>query len=192
MSSICTYYDADTNNILDIIPHELDDETKANISLFWQQPISQKILKALSTKGSMTITTLAQELGHSVSTIHENIKKLEQKKLISTEISYEKKKQRVITSHILFATKSPRFKESLSRFFQGLWINSKDTNDIISYLQKHSEKKHTAEQISAGTNIPIHRVEIALSNWDSIITRGVSQMNKEQPFIKEVTYQAKL
>lgn len=191
MSTICVYYESENNNILDIVPHEVDDELKANITKSWQQPICQKILKALSTNNSMTISSLASELGHSVSTIHENIRKLEQQELISTNISYEKKKQRVITSNILFATKSPKYKEALSKFFQGLWVNSKDSNTIIEYLEKNKPKKFTVAELSAGTNLPIHRVEIALSNWDNIITRGVSQVNKEQPFVKEVTYHAK-
>lgn len=191
MTSICVYYESENNNILDIVPHQINDEIKANIVKSWQQPVSQKILKALSSTNNMTISSLAKELGHSVSTIHENIKKLEQLQIIQTTISYEKKKQRVITSNVLCATKSPKFKEALSKFFQGLWVNSKDTNVIMDFLQKHKPKKFTIEQISASTNLPVHRVEIALSNWDNIITRGVSQVSKEQPFVKEVTYYAK-
>ena len=70
MSDICVYYEAETGNIIDIIPHEVEDETKADINKSWQQPISQKILKTLSANEHMTISTLAKELGHSVSTIH--------------------------------------------------------------------------------------------------------------------------
>ncbi len=173
------------------MPHELDDDIKATITKYWQQQISQKILKTLSSQGQMTISSLAKELGHSVSTIHENIKKLEGEQLITTAISYEKKKQRVITPNILFATKSPKYKEAISRFFQGLWVNSKDTTLIMDFLEQQKPKKLTVEEISAGTKLPVHRVEIALSNWDTVITRGISQLNKEKPFVKEVTYHAK-
>jgi DNA-binding Lrp family transcriptional regulator len=191
MNSICVYYESESNNIIDIMPKDLEQEYKSNIAKIWQQPISRKILKALSMQEHMTISTLAKELGHSVSTIHENIKKLEDKKLISSTISYEKKKQRLITSNILFATKSPKYKESLSKFFQGLWVNSKDSKKILTFLEKNKTKEFSVPQISAGTKIPVHRVEIALSNWDNIITRGISQVNKKQPFIKRITYQAK-
>lgn len=191
MNTICVYYETESNNILDIVPHDISDEIKATITKYWQQQVCQKILKALSAQDQQTISGLAKELGHSVSTIHENIAKLEQEKLIQTNISYEKKKQRVITTNILFATKSPKYKEAISKFFQGLWVNSNDTNEIIEFLSENPTKKYTSTEISAGTKIPIHRVEIALSNWDNIITRGVSQINKEQPFIKEVTYRAK-
>ena len=97
----------------------------------------------------------------------------------------------MITTNVLFATKSPKYKESLSKFFQGLWVNSQDNTIIIEYLQKNKLQKYSIPQISAGTQLPIHRVEIALSNWDNIITRGITQAKKEQPFLKEVTYQAK-
>lgn len=189
--NICVYYEGQNKSIIDIIPHDLEEKQKANIAKFWQQPIMQKILIALSEGKTMTLSMLAEELGHSPSTIHDAIKRLEEAELISTEISYKKKKQRIIRSHVLFVTKSPKFKEALAKFFQGLWVDSQDTNAIITFLKENSNNRYSAEEISAALHIPVDRVELALSNWDSIITRGLSQINKEVPFTKRITYQSK-
>ena len=59
MNTICVYYEAESNNILDIVPHDTSDDIKANITKYWQQQVSQKIFKALSAQDQHTISGLA-------------------------------------------------------------------------------------------------------------------------------------
>ena len=85
----------------------------------------KNILILLSNEGEITVPRIKETIGHSMSTLHENIKKLEDADLISTKMVYKLKKQKIIEPKILFATKNPKYKTKLKRFFQGLWVNSK-------------------------------------------------------------------
>lgn len=183
----CVYYDNHTDAIIDFFPTEIPAELKNTITTFWTQDIPQKILKALSIS-EMTMQELKGKIGHSNSTLHENILKLEEAGLINTQIIYEGNKIRVLSPKILFVTKNPEFKTRVQKFFQGIWVDSEKNKQIIEYLQDNPDKFFSADQIAAKTGIPVDEVEIVLGNWDSQVTRSLSDFLKSKPFEKKVLY----
>ena len=188
---ICIYYHSRSMQLIEILPKQLSAAKKSAIENIWTAEIPRKILIALSAEGMMNASALAKHIGHSMSTTHENLKKLENEGLIQTKIIYEKNKQRMITPTVLCVTKNSRTKEALQRFFQGLWVNSRKTQQIIDALNSKPDTFMTAEEISTKTGIPVDEVEILLNNWDSQLTRGVSGFLKEAPFEKKVLYKGK-
>jgi DNA-binding PadR family transcriptional regulator len=183
----CVYYDNQTGSILDFFPQDVPAEIKNRIITSWSQEIPRKILKELSTS-EMTMQELKNRIGHSNSTLHENIKRLEEAGLIHTQIVYEGNKIRILAPRILFVTKNPEHKSKVQRFFQGMWVDSDKNGTIVRYLQDNPDKFFTADQIAAKTNIPVDEVELILSNWDSQFSRGLSDFLKQRPFEKKVLY----
>ena len=59
-------------------------------------------------------------IGNSVSKLHENIRRLEDYKLIQTNMVYKEKKQKIISPMVLCVTKNPKYKTVLKKFFQGI------------------------------------------------------------------------
>ncbi|MEM4260446.1 MAG: hypothetical protein QXG00_04375 [Candidatus Woesearchaeota archaeon] len=187
----CVYYDQKTKQILDYLPKDMDLKVRKQIDEFWNQEIPRKILITLSEHEINSIPELKNFVGHSMSTLHDNIRKLENGGLIETQLTYVENKKRKIKPIVLFVTKNPKFKVSIQKFFQGLWIDSEKTNTIIHFLQKHSDRFYSAEEISAKTKIPVDEIEMLLSNWDSITTRTLSNIMMERPFEKKVMYKGK-
>jgi biotin operon repressor len=183
----CVYYDAQTEDIIDFFPTEIESGAKARIMNFWSQDIPRKILKELSGQ-AMTMQELKSKIGHSNSTLHENIKKLEEAGLIHTEIIYEGNKIRVLAPRILFVTKNPEFKVKVQKFFQGMWINSDHNKKVIDFLQDSPDKFFSVDQIAAKTGISVDEVELILSSWESKVTRAISDFRKDKPFEKKVLY----
>jgi DNA-binding Lrp family transcriptional regulator len=188
---ICIYYDEKKGEILDILPKNLDAQKKNAIESMWIQYIPRKILLMLSGRENITAPQIKNEIGHSMSTLHDNIKRLEDADLIKTEMVYTQNKQRLINSNILCVTKSPKHKEKIKKFFQGMWVDSSKTQKILDFLNNDPNKYYTPEEISLNTKIPVDDVELLLSNWDSIMTRGVSALTREVPFEKKVMYKGK-
>jgi biotin operon repressor len=183
----CVYYDGATEAVVDFFPTEITADLKGKIITFWNQEIPRKILKELSTQ-DMTMQELKNKIGHSNSTLHENIKKLEEAGLINTEIIYEGNKIRVLSARMLFVTKNPEFKAKVQRFFQGMWVDSDKNKKVIDFLQENPDKFFSSDQIAAKTGIPVDEVELILTNWDSQVTRALSDFMKQKPFEKKVLY----
>lgn len=188
---ICIYYEQKNKHIIDILPKNLNNKILSDIQKCWQRRIMREILIVLTKTEETTLSSLAKEINHSTSTIHENVEALERLELIESKISFKKKKQRIIKSKIICVTKNPKFKEKLKKFFQGIWIDDEQTKKIIDFLKENKHESFTAEKISAILQIPVDDVKLNLSNWDSPLTRGVSFYNKEPPFEKEITYRGK-
>ena len=182
----CVYYDH-TGAIVDFFPAEIPVQLKQAITSFWNQEIPRKILKEVSGD-DMTMQELKKRIGHSNSTLHENILKLEEAGLLDTHIIYEGNKIRVLRPKILFVTKNPEFKARVQKFFQGMWVDSEKNRKIIDFLQDSPDKFFSADQIAAKTGIPVDEVEIILGNWDSQVTRSLSDFLKSKPFEKKVLY----
>lgn len=187
----CVCYEAEKNNIIGYLPSDIKDSIKNKILEAWNQKICRDILKTLSEKGEMTAPEIKEKIGHSASTLHENIKKLEDLDLIESEMSYKGNKKKIIKPKVLCITKNPKYKERFQRFFQGLFVDSDKTKKIIEFLDKHPKKYFSIEEISARTKIPSDEIEILLNNWESQITRSLSNFLREKPFEKKVLYKAK-
>ncbi len=188
----CVYYDRRTDQILDFLPQPFDNSFKAKITDLWSQEIPRKILKLLADKDSLTIPRIKAEIGHSMSTLHENIRKLEGAGLIRTEMIYTRNKQKVIKPAVLFVTKNPKFKESIVSFVnKGLWVNSKKTRRIIAFLDQHPDKYFSVEELSTRLKMPVDEIQVLLDNWDSQVTRAFTDFLKERPFEKRVLYRSK-
>lgn len=183
----CVYYDNNTETIVDFFPPDTPTQLKSVATTFWNQEIPKKILKTLSA-GDMTMQELKGVIGHSNSTLHEHILRLEEAGLIHTNIIYEGNKIRTLSPRMLFVTKNPELKSKIQKFFQGIWVDSEKNKKIINYLQDNPDKYFTADQIAAKTNVPVDEVEIILSNWDSQVTRALSDFLKQKPFEKKVLY----
>lgn len=183
----CVYYEPKTEAIVDFFPTDIPAELRNKVIAAWNQEIPRKILKELSVK-ELTMQELKLKIGHSNSTLHENILKLEESGIIHTEIIYEGNKIRVLAPRILFVTKNQEFKAKVQRFFQGMWVHSDHNKQVIDFLQENPDKYFSTDQIAAKTNIPVDEVELILSNWDSQVTRSLSDFLKEKPFEKKVLY----
>ena len=187
----CVYYENRTNQILDILPKETDNKLKSKIYEVWGNEINKKVLITLSMFDELSISELKRLVGHSISTIHDSVSKLESDGLIESEITYVNNKKKMLRPKIIFITKNPRFKIAFQKFFQGIWIDSKKTNKIIEFLGKYNKKYFTTEEISSKLKIPVDEVEILMSNWESPATRTLSNFLKERPFEKKVLYKGR-
>jgi DNA-binding Lrp family transcriptional regulator len=183
----CVYYDASGEAVTDFFPPDITPELKNRVISAWEQDIPRKILKELSVK-ELTMQELKGLIGHSNSTLHENIKKLEEAGIIYSKIIYEGNKIRVLAPRFLFVTRNPEFRTKVQKFFQGMWVNGENNKSVISFLQDNPDKYFTSDQIAAKTGIPVDEVEILLSNWDSQFTRSLSDFLKQKPFEKKVLY----
>ncbi len=186
-ANYCVYYDMKTEKIIDFFPSNIDPTLKSAVIAAWQQEIPRKILKAIS-EGEISMQELRKQIGHSNSTLHENVLKLEEQGLINTKIIYRHNKIRLLSPTILFVTKGPKYKSVIRRFFQGIWVDSDANKRVVSFLKSHPEKYFTAEEIAAKTSIPVDQVEYVLSNWESQVTRALSDFLKKKPFEKKVLY----
>ncbi|MDD9953777.1 MAG: helix-turn-helix domain-containing protein [Candidatus Woesearchaeota archaeon] len=185
------YYHAKTETIKEFFPANTDATKKGQIMTMWAQEIPRKILMQLSQKSQMSVPELKHAIGHSMSTLHETLKKLEEAELITTKMIYEGKKQKVITPNVLFVHKSADVRAKMEKFFQGLWVDSRTTMKIVDFLNQNATKFYTAEEIALQTDIPLERVELLLNNWDSFITRTVSSAFQRCPFEKKVVYRGR-
>ena len=183
----CVYYDKDYK-ILDYLPFQIDPGVKSSINEFWNQDIPRKILITLSETGETTTPVIKERIGHSMSTLHENIVKLENAGLIQTKITYVENKKKTIIPKVLFVTKNPKFKVMFRKFFQGIWIDSQKTESITHFLQRNPAKYYTANEIATKLKIPVDEVEMLLGNWDSPTTRTLSNFLQERPFEKKIIY----
>jgi len=187
----CLYYDTKNFEIIDYLPRNIDNTIKNNIISAWNNNIMQKILLFLTEKEFSTVPKIKEKIGHSMSTLHEAIQKLEQMGLINTEISYKGKKQKIIKPKILCVTKNKRFKRILKEALnQGLWVDTKKTRQIITTLDSYPNKYFTIEELSAKTKIPVDEIKVLLENYDSQITRALSDFLKKPPFEKKVLYRS--
>lgn len=185
----CAYYDKKTMQILDLLPKNIPNAYRAKILDLWSQEIPRKILMFLSTEQEVTAPKIKSAIGHSVSTLHENIKRLEDAGLIETEMIYVGNKQKIIKPNVIFVTKNPAFKAVVKNFLaKGFWVDSKNSNKIIEFLQTNSHRAFTAEEISSKTKVPVDEIHSLLANWDSQITRAFSDFLREKPFVKTVMY----
>lgn len=188
--NICVYYDEKKEFIIDISPREIDPELKSLVEQAWNQTILRKILILIS-QGTNRLPDIQEEIGHSASTLHGAVQKLASMHLISYEMIYRGNKQKILSSKVVCVTKNQKSKTALQKFFQGLWIDSKKTNQIIKHIQKKPDKWWTPEELSLQTKIPVDEILLLLSNFDSQTTRSLSQFMKEPPFEKKISYRAK-
>lgn len=186
----CVYYDKDTEEIQDFFPAHINADLRNTVINAWEQEIPRKILRTL-TEGELTMQELRKEIGHSNSTLHENVKRLEEQGLIKTKLIYEGNKIRKLEPEFLFVTKNPSAKTQIKKFFQGLWVDSEANKKIVEFLNEHPEKYYTPEEIAAKTGLPVDDVELTLSNWDSKVTRALSDFNKQKPFEKKTLYRGR-
>jgi len=188
----CAYYDKNTLKILDFWPSNLSNEIKEQILLFWNQEIPRKILMLLSEEDDVTTPQIKAKVGHSMSTLHENIQKLEKSGLITTKMVYIGNKKKTLQPNVLFVTKNPKTTEKLKTFLnKGFWVDSKKSNQIVEFLAANKERAFTIEEISAKTKIPVDEVRTLLDNWDSQITRAFSDFMRATPFEKKTVYKAR-
>lgn len=190
---LCVYYELGSEKLLDFFPKsKVTPEIIKNISIAWENPIYRKVLKYLSENKDVKLIDLATNLNHSLSTISDAVNRLESLGLITSKISFQGKKQRVINSKILFVTKNPELKKIFNNLInQGIWVDMKKTKEIIEYLKKNKDRFLTIEEISIGTKIPVDEVKTLLENYDSFITRSFSEAFKEIPFEKITLYKYK-
>ncbi len=190
MANICIYYD-NNYNIIEVLPKELDQNIRFKIYELWGNEIIRKILITVSRHEKISMQELKKKIGHSISTIYDYLKRLNDLNLVKLEKKYKEKKQLIITSKVICVTRNKQFKVLINKFFKGLWINSENMKKIIEFLRRNKDRYYTAEEISVNTNIPVDEVELLLSNWDSQLTRAVSDFLKEPPFEKKVLYKGK-
>jgi len=183
------YYDKKTESIIDFFPNNLPESIRQSITEIWMQPICREILKLLSQNDKITAPVIQESIGHSMSTLHENIKRLETAGLIKATMSYKVNKQKIIETNLLAISKNTKLTETITKFLnQGLWVDTSRSDKIIDFLQKNSDTYYTIEEISAKTGIQLDEVQTLLDNWDSQITRAFSDFMKKQPFEKRVLY----
>ncbi|MFT4250482.1 MAG: winged helix-turn-helix transcriptional regulator [Candidatus Woesearchaeota archaeon] len=183
----CVYYDKETEEIQDFFPTSITADRRNTVITAWEQEIQRKILKSLS-EGDLTMQELRKTIGHSNSTLHENVKKLEEQELIHTQLIYEGNKIRVLKPAFLFVTQNPKGKAQIKKFFQGIWVDSETNKKVIDFLKQNNQEYYTAEEIAAKTRLPVDDVQLALNNWESTVTRALSDVNKQQPFQKKILY----
>lgn len=184
-------YDKKTKNILDFFPTDTPETQKSTIAGLWKQTISREILLALSLHEELSTARLKETVGHSLSTLHENVRRLEEAGIVTTRMTYKDNKQKMLKTNVIFITDNPTNKQRFSKFFQGIWIDNDSAGKIISFLNKNPATYYTQEQISQKTHIPLSEVKIILSNLESPITRGFSEFMKNVPFEKKILYRAK-
>jgi response regulator of citrate/malate metabolism len=185
------YYDKKTENIMDFLPSNLSDDRKNTIRELWNQDIPRKILLLLTKEEQLTAPKIKEHIGHSMSTLHENIKKLEMADLIEAEMIYEGNKQKVLKTKVLAVCKNDKLTERITKFLnQGLWVDTTRSNTIIDFLNKHPDKYYTPEEISIKTGIQVDEVRTLLENWDSQLTRGFSHFMRKMPIEKKTLYKA--
>jgi hypothetical protein len=184
---VCVYYDEQKLFIIDITPRELDGEVRSSLEELWSQPVTRKILLAIS-QGFTRLPDIQRSVGHSASTMHEALERLERAGFVSVRMSYEGNKHKVVSSNVVCVTKNPRHKTVLQKFFQGLWVDSTKTKKIINQLKSDKHRWWSAEELSIRTKIPVDEIELLLSNFDSQTTRSLSQFLKTPPFEKKTTY----
>ncbi|MGM5483856.1 MAG: winged helix-turn-helix domain-containing protein [Nanobdellota archaeon] len=185
------YYEKRKEVLLDFFPKDIDTVTKKKIQNLWNQPVAREIMKTLSVKEQATAPEIQKEVGHSMSTLHENITKLENNGLIKTEMVYTKNKRKIIVPEIMFVNRNSRLTEAITKFLnQGLMVDSRTGRKVIKFLDNNKDRAFTVEQISVKTGIQVDEVETLLENWNSLITRAFSEVFKEKPFVKRVTYQS--
>lgn len=187
---ICVYYDERKHYIIDISPRELNPETRSKLEEIWNQPILRQML-ILITEGVNRLPDIQQRIGHSASTLHAGLQRLEQEGFVQAKMIYKGNKQKLLSSNVLCVTRNPHSRIAAQKFFQGLWVDSEKTKRIIDAMQKDRERWWTAEELSAKTRIPVDEIALLLSNFDSQMTRALSQFLKEPPFEKKVLYKAK-
>lgn len=189
--NIIVYYDKKSMAILDFFPAHLPEERKDVIRHMWGQEIPRKILLALAAEDTLTAPLIKERIGHSMSTLHENIARLADAKLITSTMIYKGNKQKVLSSNILCVSKNTPLTERITRFLnQGLWVDSKRGRAVIEFLDKHPGQYFDVHEISVKTSIPVDEVETLLENWDSQITRAFSDFLKKRPFEKKVLYRS--
>mgnify|MGYP006292626487 CR=1 FL=1 len=189
---IFVYYDKKTETILDFLPANLAEEKKDEIRQLWNQDIPRRILLLLSHQDEITAPVIKQQIGHSMSTLHENIKKLEQANLIETQMIYTGNKQKIIKTNLVCVSKNTPLTEKITRFLnQGLWVDTSRSKKIISFLQNNPDQYFSVEDISAKTGIPVDEVDTLLQNWDTQITRAFSDFLKKRPFEKKTLYRSR-
>ncbi|RMF05537.1 ArsR family transcriptional regulator [Candidatus Woesearchaeota archaeon] len=187
----CLFFDKATHQIKDFWPKNLDEETKNKLTLAWQNSIMREILLALSEHDELTTPELKKIVGHSMSTLHENIEKLKRYGLIEAEMTYVGNKKKVLRSRVLCVTRNPRLVSKLKNFLnKGLWVDSRKSKKIISFLDQHPNTYFSVPEIAAKTKIPADEVETLLENWDSQITRALSDFLKPPPFEKKILYRS--
>lgn len=191
MKQYCIYYQPKTRQIIEILPKEKEVEIANKIQEVWSNKIYQDILIFISEKQETTPTEIKEKIGHSASTLHDYIKKLESLGLINSEISYIGNRKKIIQSKFTLITKNKKSKSFLQKFFQGLWVDSKTFNKIMDFLDKNKGLEFSAQEIATKTKIPVDEIEIAMSNWDGQISRTFKDFLKEKPFEKIVKYKIK-
>ena len=188
---LIAYYEKKKETLLGFFPTNADPSLLERVQTYWNQPVAKAILKILSRDETSTAPEIKQEVGHSMSTLHENIAKLERDGLLTTQMVYSGNKKKVLKPEVLFVTKNSTLTSAITRFLnQGLLVDSKTGSQIVEFLHKNKDRSFTADQISARTGIQVDEVETLLDNWDSIITRSFSEAFKQKPFVKRITYQS--
>ncbi|MBN2567598.1 helix-turn-helix transcriptional regulator [Candidatus Woesearchaeota archaeon] len=186
------YFDKEAGAILDFWPTAIPQEERTLVRRFWSQEIPRKILILLSEEENVTTPRIKQQIGHSMSTLHENLRKMELAGLIETQMIYVGNKQKVIRPKVIFVSKNPKLRERIKTLLnKGLWVDSKRTNAIIRFLDSHPDQHFTVEEISRKTEIPVDEVRVLLDNWDSQITRAFSHFLEPVPFEKRILYRSK-
>lgn len=184
----CVYYDRKKEEIIEFFPAEIPLDIKTKISQAWSQPIQKKILITLSMHEKLTIPKLKEIIGHSMSTLHENIRKLMQNNIIDAQTIFKDNKKIILKPKILFVTKSSKSKAFFQKFFQGAWISTDKNETIVNFLKKNPDREWTVKEIAAKIDLPEDEVQIYLDNWESVLTRTLSTYSKEIPFQKRVLY----
>ena len=184
----CVYYDGKNEQIIDFFPNETDQAYRNRVWSQWSSPISRKILITISMYESLTIPQLKAMIGHSMSTLHDHIRRLQRAGLIETETIFVENKKIVLRPKILFVTKNPKSRIFFNKFFQGMWINNEKNERIIDVLRKNPTRHFTTEEIATRTKLPVDEVQMYLDNWESQVTRTLATMTEEMPFEKKTTY----
>jgi transposase len=189
---IFVYYDQKSEAILDFFPADLSEMKKNDIREMWSQEIPKRIIMMLSKGDEVTAPIIKQQIGHSMSTLHENIKKLEQTGIIETKMIYKGNKQKIIKTNVLCVSRNTPLTQRITRFLnQGLWIDTSRSKKIVNFLEKNPDQYFSIEEISAKTGIQVDEVQTLLENWDNQITRAFSDFLKKRPFEKKTLYRAK-
>jgi predicted transcriptional regulator len=87
------YYDKKTETISEYFPKDLSEQVKQTILEVWAQPICKEILKLLTNNDEITAPFIQEQIGHSMSTLHDAVKRLELAELIDTQMIYKQNKQ---------------------------------------------------------------------------------------------------